>query len=56
MQSATMKGFSFYRLISNITFTNILSLKEIRKLQIFENTKLALIPLLPTLCVCENVD
>ena len=26
------------------------------KLQILENAKLALIPLLPTLCVCENVN
>ena len=46
----------FYQLTSNFTFTNILRYKWWRKLQTYGNTKLALMPLFPTLCVCEEVE
>ena len=45
-----------YILISNFTFTNINWCKWIRKLQIYENTKLAIIPTLPTMCYCEKLE
>ena len=49
----TLKSNPFYQLTSNFTFTNMQLMKE---LQIYGNTKLAQLKLLPTLCVCENVE
>ena len=54
---ATLKCNVFYQKTSNFIFTNILRSKQWWKLQKYGNTKLALkMPLLPTLCVCENVE
>ena len=49
MKSLTLKCNPLIPTDINFTFTNI-------KLQIYRNTKLAFMPLLPTLCVRENID
>ena len=45
-----------YPLTSNFTFTNIIWSKQWRKLQIYFNTKLAIMPILEFLWVCEKLD
>ena len=56
IKSAILKGNPFYQLTFNFTFrsTNILRTKQRRKLQIYGNTKLVLMPVLPTLCVWQK--
>ena len=43
-------------MISNFTFTNINWYHWRRKLQIYGNTKLAIMPTLPSLCDCEKLE
>ena len=45
-----------YPLIYNFTFTNINWSKWRRKLLIYGNIKLAIMPTLPTLCICEKLE
>ena len=52
MKSLTLKCNPLIPMASNFTFTNT---KNRSKLQKYGNTKLALLPLLPTLCVHQNV-
>ena len=45
-----------YPLISNFIFTKMIRCKWRRKQQTHRNTKLTIMPILPTLCVCDKPD
>ena len=45
-----------YSLISHFTFTDVICCKQKRKLHMSGNTKLAIMPTLPTLCKCEKLE
>ena len=57
IKSATLTGNPFYQLTPNFTFTDILKTQIMKKTaNVWEYTKLALMPLLPNLCACEKVE